>query len=121
MNIPLFLSINETISSVEKCEVVHILDVTLLEVRVDAILLPEKVQSIKSFGLRFTDRWYLRVSRELTEAHEITPSILEKNPLRRSFSGRLVEQQRPLRILLLGILFKPGPLCISVASKHVKC
>lgn len=119
MNIPLFLSINETVSSVEKCKIVHVLNVALLEVRVDAILLPEEVERIKSFSLRFTDWWYLRVAWELTEAHEITPSILKKDPLRRGFSGRLVEQQRPLRVLLLGILFKPESLSISVASKQM--
>lgn len=117
MHIPLLLSINKTVSSMEKCEIVHVLNVTLLEVRIDAILLPKEVHSIKSFSLCFADWWYLRVAWKLTEAHEITPAILEKNPLRRSFSGRLVEQQRPLRVLLLGVLFKSERLSISVLNK----
>lgn len=101
----------------EKCEIVHVLNVALLEVRIDAILLPKEVHRIKSFGLCFTDRWYLRVAWKLTKTHEITPSILKKNPLRRSFSGGLVEQQRPLRVLLLCVLFKSEPLSISVLNR----
>lgn len=117
MHIPLFLSINKTVSSMEKCKIVHVLNVALLEMRVDAVLLPEEVHRIKSFSLRFSDWWYLRVAWELTEAHEITPSILEKDSFRRCLSGRLVEQERPLRVLLRGVLFKSEPLSISVVNK----
>lgn len=119
MHLPLFLSINETVSSVEECEIIHVLDVALLEVGVDTELLSQEVQRIKGFSLCFADRWYLRVARKLAEAYEITPPILEKNPLRCGLSGRLVEQQRSLRELLLGVLFKSGPFHISIVNKLV--
>lgn len=117
MHLPLFLSINETVPSVEECEIIHVLDVALLEVGVDTEFLSQEVQRIKGFSLCFADRWYLRVAWKLAEAHEITPAILQKNPLRCGLSGRLVEQQRSLRELLLGVLFKSGPIYVRVAKR----
>lgn len=75
----------------EECEIIHVLDVALLEVGVDTEFLSQEVQCIKSFSLCFGDRWYLRVAWKLAEAHEITPPILEKNPLWCCLSGRLIE------------------------------
>lgn len=115
--VPLLLPINEAVSSVEECEVIHVLDIALLKVGVDTILLPQEVQRIKSFSLCFTDRWYVRVARELTESHKVSPAVLEENPLRCGFSGGLMEQQRPLGELLFGVLFKSEPICISIVCE----
>jgi hypothetical protein len=114
--IPLLLAVNKTVSGMKYCDIVHVLDVALLEMSVDAELLPQEVQRIKSLGLRFGDRWDLRVSWKLAEAHEITPPILERNSLWFGLSGRVVKQQRTLCVLLLGVLLKPGLVVVSAMN-----
>lgn len=106
--IPLLLSINKSISGMEYGQVVHVLNVALLEMSVDTELFSQEVKCIKCFGLRFSDRWYFGVPRKLTEANEITPPVLQRNPLRCVLSGRMVKQQRSFCVLLLGVLLKSG-------------
>jgi hypothetical protein len=97
---------------VKYCDIVHVLDVTLLEVSVDTELFPQEVQRIEGFGLCLSDGWYLGVSWQLAEAHEITPSVLEGNTFWRILGGGVMEQQGSLCILLLGILLKSGLDCV---------
>lgn len=63
---------------------------------VDTEFLSQEVKCIKGFSLRLSDRWNLRISWELAEAYEITPPVLERNPLRCALGCRMVEQQRSL-------------------------
>lgn len=87
---------------------------------VDTELFSQEVECIKCFSLRFTDGWYFRISWKLTEANEITPPVLQRNPLWCVLSGRMVKQQRSFCVLLLGVLLKSGLGCISAMNVLVQ-
>lgn len=95
-------------------DIVDVLDIALLEVSVHTKFLSQKVKCIEGFGLRLSDRRDLGVSWELPEAYEITSPVLERNPLWRALSCRMVEQQRSLCVLLLGVLLKPEYARVSM-------
>lgn len=48
--------VNEPVPSVEDAQIVDVLDVSFLELRIDAVLFANEMQSVKSFGLGLSDR-----------------------------------------------------------------
>ena len=91
-DLPLFFSIDETIPGMKDGEVVHILDVALFKICVDAELLAQEVQRIEGLGLGLSDGRNGVAARQLAEADKVTPGVLQKHSLRCRRGGRLMEQ-----------------------------
>ena len=78
----------------EDGEIVDVLHVSFLEIRRDTILLPQEVERIQSFCLRFGDRRDILAARKGTEANKVAASVLQNNPVRGGRGPPLVEHER---------------------------
>ncbi|KAJ4358034.1 uncharacterized protein N0V89_002613 [Didymosphaeria variabile] len=77
-----FWAIRESITSMEYCQVVYVLNVTFLKLGIDTELLPGVVKRVQRLGLRFCNGRYLWAARKSAKADEVTAAILERDPLR---------------------------------------
>lgn len=104
----LFLGrVREAVSRMEDGQVVDVLDIALLEVRVHAEPVPEKVQGVEGLGLGLGDGRDIRVAGERAEADEGATGVLQRDPLRARSCRREVEYQRPRHVRRFGFI-EPG-------------
>jgi hypothetical protein len=73
--------ISEAVTGVKHGEVVHILDVSLLEVQLDIETFSKEVNGIQGFSLVLSDGWDGLGPRKSTEASERPPCVLQNHPL----------------------------------------
>lgn len=75
----------------EYCEVVHVLHITLLEVRRDTELLSKEMEGVESLCLSLSDGRNVGAARECAKAYKVSPSVLQCDSLRRVLRCWLVE------------------------------
>lgn len=85
-NLLLLSLVDETVSGMEDAEIVNVLHVAFLELRVDAVFLPNEVEGIQSFCLCFCDGRDVGTPRQCSKPYKVSPPVLQRDPLR-SFLG----------------------------------
>lgn len=96
----------------EDTQVIHVLNISLLESKRRTVLFSQKVQRIERLCLRFGDRWNIGRPRLCHEPGKVAAGVLDQDSLRCVRCSGLVVEERTGAVWLRGV----GESILQLAS-----